>query len=49
MYAVIGRVRIHPGHEDETQAMITDGGIGMVQALAVPRVATGRGASPTAT
>lgn len=34
MYAVIGRVRIHPGHEDETQAMITGGGIAMLQAMA---------------
>ena len=34
MYAVIGRVRILPGHEDETRAMITSGGIAMVQAFA---------------
>jgi hypothetical protein len=34
MYAVIGRVTIHPGHEDETLAMITGGGIAMVQAMA---------------
>ncbi len=34
MHAVVGRVRIHPGHEDETQAMITQGGIGMVRSLA---------------
>ena len=34
MYAVIGRVRIHPGHGGERQAMITSGVIGMVRALA---------------
>ena len=34
MYAVIGRVTIHPGHEDETLAMISGGGIGMVQGMA---------------
>jgi hypothetical protein len=33
MYAVIGRVKIKPGHEDETRAMILDGGIAMVQAM----------------
>jgi hypothetical protein len=33
MYAVIGRVRIHPGHEDETLAMIVDGGIPMVRGM----------------
>jgi hypothetical protein len=33
MYAVIGRVRIHPGHEDETKAMITNGGVPMVRAM----------------
>ena len=30
MYAVIGRVKIKPGHEQETLAMIDDGGIAMV-------------------
>jgi hypothetical protein len=33
MFAVIGRVKIKPGHEDETQAMIANGGIAMVQAM----------------
>jgi hypothetical protein len=34
MYAVIGRVKIKPGHEDETRAMIADGGIAMVRGMA---------------
>ena len=34
MYAVIGRVKIKPGHEDETRAMIVSGGIAMVQGMA---------------
>jgi hypothetical protein len=34
MHAVIGRVKIKPGHEDETRAMITDHGISMVQGMA---------------
>jgi hypothetical protein len=34
MYAVIGRVTIKPGHEDETRAMIANGGIAMVQGMA---------------
>jgi hypothetical protein len=33
MYAVIGRVAIHPGHEDETLAMISNGGVAMVQGM----------------
>jgi hypothetical protein len=33
MYAVIGRVTIHPGHEDETLAMISGGGVAMVQGM----------------
>ena len=33
MYAVVGRVTIHPGHEDETLAMISGGGISMVQGM----------------
>jgi hypothetical protein len=33
MYAVIGRVKIKPGHEDETRAMIQSGGIAMVQGM----------------
>jgi hypothetical protein len=33
MHAVIGRVNIKPGHEDETQAMIADHGIAMVQGM----------------
>jgi len=34
MYAVIGRVRIKPGQEDETRAMIANHGIAMVQGMA---------------
>ena len=34
MYALIGRVKIKPGHEDETRAMIGDHGIAMVQGMA---------------
>jgi hypothetical protein len=34
MYAVIGRVKIKSGHEDETRAMISNGGIAMVQGMA---------------
>ena len=34
MYAVIGRVEIHPGHEDETRKMIQDGGIAMLRQMA---------------
>jgi hypothetical protein len=33
MYAVIGRVTIKPGHEDETRAMIQEGGIAMVRSM----------------
>jgi hypothetical protein len=33
MYAVIGRVRIKPGHEDETRAMIGAGGIAMLHGM----------------
>jgi hypothetical protein len=33
MYAVIGRVKIKPGHEDETRAMIDKYGIAMVQGM----------------
>jgi hypothetical protein len=33
MYAVIGRVKIKPEHEDETCAMISNGGIEMVQGM----------------
>jgi len=31
MFAVIGRVRIKPGHEEETLAMIESRGVAMVQ------------------
>jgi len=31
---VIGRVKIKPGHEDETRAMIASGGVAMVTGLA---------------
>jgi hypothetical protein len=34
MYAVIGRVRIKPGHEDDTRAMIADHGVAMLQGMA---------------
>jgi hypothetical protein len=33
MHAVIGRVEIKPGHEDETRAMIADHGVAMVQGM----------------
>jgi hypothetical protein len=33
MYMVIGRVKIHSGHEDETLSMITEGGIQMVRGM----------------
>ena len=34
MHAVIGRVKIKPGHEDETRAMIDTHGIAMVEGMA---------------
>ena len=34
MYAVIGRVKIKPGHEEETRSMIVEGGVSMVQGMA---------------
>jgi hypothetical protein len=34
MHALIGRVKIKPGHEDETLAMIREGGIALVDGLA---------------
>jgi len=34
MYALIGRVRIKPGHEEETRAMIAQHGLPMVQGMA---------------
>ena len=34
MHAVIGRVKIKPGHEDETLAMIDQHGVGMLQGMA---------------
>jgi len=34
VYAVIGRVRIKPGHEDETFSMIRERGVGMLQGMA---------------
>ena len=33
MHAVIGRVKIKPGHEDETQAMIADHGVAMIRGM----------------
>ena len=34
MHAVIGRVKIKPGHEDETLAMIDQHGVAMLQGMA---------------
>jgi len=34
MYAVIGRVNIKPGHEEETRSMIVEHGVSMIQAMA---------------
>ena len=34
MHAVIGRVRIHPGHEDEARDMIDNHGIAALQGMA---------------
>jgi hypothetical protein len=34
MYAVIGRVRIKPGHEEQTRSMIAEGGVSMIQGMA---------------
>ncbi len=34
MYAVIGRVKIKPGHEEVTRSMIADGGVAMVRGMA---------------
>ena len=34
MYAVIGRVKIKPGHEDETRSMIAEHGVAMIHAMA---------------
>ncbi len=34
MYALIGRVKIKPGHEEETRAMISQHGLPMVQDMA---------------
>jgi hypothetical protein len=33
MYAVIGRVKIKPGHEDDTRAMIASHGVAMLQGM----------------
>jgi hypothetical protein len=33
MYAVVGRVKIKPGHEEETRAMIVEGGVPMVRGM----------------
>ena len=33
MHAVIGRVKIKPGHEDETLSMIREGGVSMLQGM----------------
>jgi hypothetical protein len=34
MYAVIGRVKIKPGHEEETRSMIAERGVGMIKGMA---------------
>ena len=34
MYAVIGRVRIKPGQEEQTRSMIAEGGVSMIQGMA---------------
>jgi uncharacterized protein with GYD domain len=34
MYAVIGRVRIKPGQEEQTRSMIAEGGVSMIQSMA---------------
>ena len=34
MHAVIGRVKIKPGHEDETRSMIVESGVPMVRGMA---------------
>jgi hypothetical protein len=33
MYAVIGQVKIKPGHEDETRSMIASHGVPMIQGM----------------
>ena len=33
MYAVIGRVRIKAGHEEQTRSMIADGGVPMIHGM----------------
>jgi hypothetical protein len=33
MHAVIGRVKVKAGHEDETRAMIADHGVAMMQGM----------------
>lgn len=34
MYAVVGCVKIKPGHEEETRSTIAEGGVPMVQGMA---------------
>jgi hypothetical protein len=34
MYAVIGRVKIKPGHEEETREMIASHGVAMIEGMA---------------
>jgi hypothetical protein len=34
MYALIGRVRIKPGHEEQTRAMVVEHGVPMVREMA---------------
>jgi hypothetical protein len=34
MYAVIGRVKIKPGHEDQTLAMVQEHGVAMLRGIA---------------
>jgi hypothetical protein len=39
VYAVIGRVRIKPGHEEEARSMIAKSGVPMVRGMAGSRAA----------
>ena len=48
MYAVIGRVKLKPGHEQESLAMIEERGVAMVRGFPAPVAASGRAPSTTA-
>jgi hypothetical protein len=43
MFAVIGRVKIQPGQEEATLAMIAESGVAMVQGMAGSEGGIGRG------